>query len=86
MQPLVVGADTILLPTGMNMGTRALRLKKTEGKYTAEELWTSRQLKPDFAEAYHNRGVARQALGDKAGADADFAQAAALAPAVTTTP
>jgi len=41
--------------TGMSMGTRALRLKKSNGQYAAEELWTSRQLKPDFVDlvTYH---------------------------------
>jgi len=55
LQPHVVGSDTILLPTGMNMGTRAIRLKKSNGQYAAEELWTSRQLKPDFVDlvTYH---------------------------------
>jgi outer membrane protein assembly factor BamB len=63
LQPHVVGSDTVLLPTGMNMGTRALRLKKSNGQYTAEELWTSRALKPDFVDlvsygghAYGNDG------------------------------
>jgi outer membrane protein assembly factor BamB len=50
LQPHVVGGDTILLPTGMNMGTRAIRVKKSDGKYAAEELWTSRQLNPDFVD------------------------------------
>jgi outer membrane protein assembly factor BamB len=55
LQPHVVGSDTILLPTGMNMGTRAIRIKKSNGQYDAEELWTSRQLKPDFVDlvTYH---------------------------------
>lgn len=41
VQPHVVGTDTVLLPTGMNMGTRAIRLRKDNGRYAAEELWTS---------------------------------------------
>jgi outer membrane protein assembly factor BamB len=58
LQPHVVAPDTILLPTGMNMGTRAIRLKKSDGQYTAEELWTSRQLKPDFADLVSYQGYA----------------------------
>ena len=58
LQPHVVGGDTILLPTGMNMGTRALRIKKSNGQYAAEELWTSRQLKPDFVDLVTYRGHA----------------------------
>jgi hypothetical protein len=58
LQPHVVAQDTILLPTGMNMGTRAIRLQKTDGQYKAEELWTSRQLKPDFADLVTYQGHA----------------------------
>jgi outer membrane protein assembly factor BamB len=58
LQPHVVGSDTILLPTGMNMGTRAIRLKKSNGQYAAEELWTSRQLKPDFVDLVTYQGHA----------------------------
>jgi outer membrane protein assembly factor BamB len=58
LQPHVVAKDTILLPTGMNMGTRALRLKKSNGQYEAEELWTSRQLKPDFVDLVTYQGHA----------------------------
>jgi FOG: WD40-like repeat len=58
VQPHVVGNDTVLLPTGMNMGTRAIRIKKTNGQYAAEELWTSRQLKPDFVDLVTYQGHA----------------------------
>jgi outer membrane protein assembly factor BamB len=58
LQPHAVAQDTILLPTGMNMGTRAIRLKKADGQYGAEELWTSRQLKPDFADLVTYQGHA----------------------------
>jgi outer membrane protein assembly factor BamB len=58
LQPHVVGTDTILLPTGMNMGTRAIRIKKNNGQYIAEELWTSRQLKPDFVDLVSYKGYA----------------------------
>jgi outer membrane protein assembly factor BamB len=58
LQPQVVGNDTILLPTGMSMGTRAIRIKKNNGQYAAEELWTSRQLKPDFVDLVCYKGYA----------------------------
>jgi outer membrane protein assembly factor BamB len=58
LQPHVVGTDTILLPTGMNMGTRAIRIKKDNGQYATEELWTSRQLKPDFVDLVSYKGYA----------------------------
>lgn len=50
LQPAVAGEDTILLPTGMTDGTRAIRIKKTGADLAAEELWTSRNLKPDFTD------------------------------------
>jgi hypothetical protein len=58
LQPQVVGDDTVLLPTGMNMGTRALRIKKANDLYSAEELWTSRNLKPDFVDLVSYKGHA----------------------------
>jgi outer membrane protein assembly factor BamB len=58
LQPHVIGNDTILLPTGMNMGTRAIRLNKSNGQYAAEELWTSRHLKPDFVDLVTYQGHA----------------------------
>ena len=59
LQPHVIAPDTILLPTGMNMGTRAIRLQKGDGgQDRAEELWTSRQLKPDFADLVSYQGYA----------------------------
>jgi len=58
LQPHVVGSDTVLLPTALNMGTRALRVKKSNGQYAAEELWTSRYLKPDFVDLVSYRGHA----------------------------
>jgi outer membrane protein assembly factor BamB len=56
LQPRVVASGTILLPTPMTMGTRALRIKKDNGQYAAEELWTSRQLKPDFVDLVTDKG------------------------------
>lgn len=50
LQPTVVGDDTVLLGTPMNLGTRAVRIRKDDGVLAAEELWTSRQLKPDFSD------------------------------------
>ena len=38
------------------------------------------RLKPDLAEAYYNRGLAKSDLGDKQGAIADFNEAIRLKP------
>jgi hypothetical protein len=56
LQPHVVGGDTILMPTAMNMGTRAIRIQKANGQYAAEELWTSRRLSPDFVDLVSYKG------------------------------
>jgi outer membrane protein assembly factor BamB len=55
LQPTVIG-DTVLLPTAMNLGTRAIRISKKDGQLAAEELWTSRNLKPDFTDLIVHQG------------------------------
>ena len=55
LQPTVIG-DTVLLPTAMNAGTRAIRISKKEGQLAAEDLWTSRNLKPDFTDLIAHQG------------------------------
>jgi outer membrane protein assembly factor BamB len=55
LQPTVVG-DTILLTSPMAPGTRAIQIKKKDGQLAAEELWTSRQLKPDFTDFVAHQG------------------------------
>jgi outer membrane protein assembly factor BamB len=55
LQPTVVG-DTVLLPTPMNAGTRAIRISSNKGQLAAEELWTSRNLKPDFTDLVAHQG------------------------------
>ena len=56
LQPRVVGDDTVLLGTPMNIGTRAIRITKVNGELVAEELWTSRNLKPDFSDMVTYQG------------------------------
>jgi outer membrane protein assembly factor BamB len=58
LQPRLVGEDMILLPTGMSTGTRAIRVTKAKGQLAAEELWTSRNLKPDFTDIVTHQGYA----------------------------
>ena len=48
LQPQIINGDSILLPTGMGSGTRCIRVAKNGEQYSAEELWTSLELKPDF--------------------------------------
>ena len=58
LQPHLVGDDTILLPTGMSTGTRAIRVTKANGQLAVEVLWTSRNLKPDFTDIVTYQGYA----------------------------
>ncbi len=58
LQPHVLENDTVLLPTGMSTGTRAIRLTRTGDRLAAEELWTSRSLKPDFNDFVTYQGYA----------------------------
>lgn len=48
LQPQVVAGDSVLIPTGMGTGTRRIRLEIDGEGFRAEELWTSRELKPDY--------------------------------------
>ncbi|MDG2131684.1 MAG: PQQ-binding-like beta-propeller repeat protein [Fuerstiella sp.] len=48
LQPPVVDENSILLPTGAGSGTRRIRISKSGSSLQAKEVWTSRQLKPDF--------------------------------------
>lgn len=57
LQPTVIGDDVVLLPTPMSEGTRAIRVSKKEGdQLAAEELWTSKHMKPDFTELLAHNG------------------------------
>jgi outer membrane protein assembly factor BamB len=58
VQPHLVETNIVLLPTGMNVGTRAIRIVKSNGEFSAEELWTSRDLKPDFVDLVVYQGYA----------------------------
>jgi outer membrane protein assembly factor BamB len=56
LQPTVQGDDIVLLPTPMSEGTRAIRISKKDDLLTAEELWTSKHMKTDFAELTAHQG------------------------------
>jgi hypothetical protein len=44
----MAGPESVLLPTGMGAGTRLIRLQRNGEVWAAEDVWTSRYLKPDF--------------------------------------
>lgn len=48
LQPQLVGDDSLLLPSGLGTGTRRIRVTKDDSGWSAEEVWTSRFMKPDF--------------------------------------
>lgn len=48
LQPQLVNGDSILLPTGVGTGTRCVRVLDIDIGLQAEEIWTTRDLKPDF--------------------------------------
>jgi len=56
LQPTVIGDDVVLLPTPMTEGTRAIHISKKDGQLAAEELWTSKHMKPDFTELIAHNG------------------------------
>ena len=56
LQPRVVDDDTLLLGTPMNVGARAIRITHANGDLAAQELWTSRNLKPDFSDMVTYQG------------------------------
>lgn len=64
LQPAVIENNALLLPTPMNAGTRCIRIGNSNGQWVAEELWTSRQLKPDFSDLVTHQG---HAYGNDAG-------------------
>jgi outer membrane protein assembly factor BamB len=74
LQPRVLRDDTVLLGTPMNAGTRAIHIIRVNGRLTAEDLWTTRSLKPDFSDmvayqgyAYGNDGGFLTCLDSKTG-------------------
>jgi len=56
LQPTVIGEDVILLPTPMSEGTRAIQVSKQGDQLASKELWTTKQLKPDFTELIAHQG------------------------------
>ncbi len=58
LQPQVIDGDRILLPTGMGTGTRCFHVTKEGEKLSTNDLWTSRDLKPDFNDLVVYKGHA----------------------------
>lgn len=56
LQPLLVDDLTLVMSTGLGVGTRRLDLRREGGGLAAEERWTSRGLKPDFNDLVAHEG------------------------------
>ena len=56
LQAQIIDGDKVLIPTGMGTGTRLVQLKNVDGKLSGEEVWTSRDLKPDFNDVLVHKG------------------------------
>jgi outer membrane protein assembly factor BamB len=56
LQPQVVDDNKVLIPTGMGTGTRLIQLMEEEGTLKAQELWTSKDMKPDFNDLVVHQG------------------------------
>jgi hypothetical protein len=50
LQPRFIGDDTLLLPTPMTYGARAVRFTQEGGRLVGREVWTSHAFKLDFAD------------------------------------
>lgn len=56
LQPQVIDGDKLLIASGLGTGTRLVKLLEQEGQLTGEEVWTSRDLKPDFNDVLVHKG------------------------------
>jgi len=56
LQPQIIDGDKLLIATGMGAGTRLVQLRNDDGKISGEEIWTSRDLKPDFNDVLVHKG------------------------------
>ncbi len=56
LQPQVVDGNKLLIASGMGTGTRLISIQEQDGKLDATEVWTSRDLKPDFNDVLVHKG------------------------------
>ena len=56
LQPQVIEGNKVLLPSGMGTGTRLIEISSAESPWTAKELWTTLQLKPDYNDFVIHQG------------------------------
>jgi outer membrane protein assembly factor BamB len=56
LQPLVLNSTTLLITTGMNIGTRRVNLVEDGETLVGEEAWTSRGMKTDYNDYVAHKG------------------------------
>ena len=56
LQPQVLDGNRVLIPTGLGTGTRLIEVSKENNTFSANEIWTSRDLKPDFNDLVVHEG------------------------------
>ncbi len=56
LQPQFFDGNKLLIPTGLGSGTRLVELVEDSNKLAAKELWTSRDMKPDFNDLVVHKG------------------------------
>ena len=56
LQPQVFDGNRVLIPTGLGTGTRLIEVAKESDNFVAKEIWTSRNLKPDFNDVVIHQG------------------------------
>jgi outer membrane protein assembly factor BamB len=50
VQPAVIGANDVLIGTGLGIGTRRIHIQRDAEKWDTKELWTTRKIKPYFSD------------------------------------
>ncbi|MEC9096663.1 MAG: PQQ-binding-like beta-propeller repeat protein, partial [Planctomycetota bacterium] len=56
LQPCFIGNNQVLLPTGMGTGTRLIQIDKVADNWNVQEVWTTKNLKPDFNDLLVHQG------------------------------
>jgi len=56
LQPQILDGDKLLIPTGLGSGTRLVQIADVVGTPRVDELWTSKDMKPDFNDLLVHKG------------------------------
>ncbi len=56
LQPQLIDDADLLIPTGMGTGTRRIHITRDGDEWSSTEVWTSRNMKPDFNDFVVHKG------------------------------